>query len=112
MGWDQDRMGRAMLDVSLGGGDLRVVVWRSRGGTSFCTLPRASRSRVALTSCQKCLLGQSKSHQEPQEPCCLGLNPYVQWVPVKYYFVTRIEQASLEDLQTTAQLHSSHMLVK
>ena len=51
---------------------------------------------MALTSFQKCLFGQSKSHQEPQEPGCLGLNPYVQWVPVKYYFVTRMEQSSLD----------------
>ena len=38
MGWDQGRMGRAMLDISLGGGDLRMCGWRSRGGTSFCAL--------------------------------------------------------------------------
>ena len=98
MGWDQGRMGGAMLDVILGGRDLHVVGWRSRGGTSFCTLPRASGSRVALESCQKYLLGQSRNLQEPQnlqEPCCLGLNPYVQWEPVKYYFVTRMEQRSL-----------------
>ena len=24
------------------------------------------------------------------------VNPYVQWVPVKYYFVTRMEQSSLD----------------
>ena len=57
MGWDQGRMGRAMLDVILEGGDLCVAGWRSRGGTSFCALQKAqwiwaSGSRVALESCQ------------------------------------------------------------
>ena len=88
-----------MLDVILGGGDLRVVGWRSRRGTSFCALPRASGSRVVLESCQKYLLSQSRNLQEAQnlpELCCLGLNPYVQWAPVKYYFVTRMEHPSLD----------------
>lgn len=32
-------------------------------------------------------------HQETMLP---WVNPYVQWVSVKYYFVTRMEQSSLD----------------
>lgn len=40
-GWAGTRagMGRAMLDVILGGGDLRVVGWRSRRGAASVPYP-------------------------------------------------------------------------
>lgn len=72
-----------MLDVSLGGEDLNGGY---RGGTSFWALTRASGARVAL--------GSSRDHEEHQEQCCRGLSPYMPWVPVKCYLVTRMEQPS------------------